>query len=299
MILALDDLRSHATDAASGLAADEDEEAALAELHLLIKLLKEAIRAGALAPEPLAPGAGASSAGTPMTWAEGSAVAGELLPSDLVTQIVEFLRSLIKTLTWPVPVVEAGREGAWKTDREFGRQILAGQNPVGIVAITSKDDISALEAKGSTLFKAVRDDYGGQLEGKSLEELAAAPGQPRLFYVDYAPDALLPYLARVRDAYQDRALHAGRVLLHLSDAGDLLPVVIELKSDPDELFIAYTPKSGEALWLLAKTVFSSLGACVDLTILNAGVPGQILDDGSARARRGVICLAKPKASLPR
>lgn len=84
-----------------------------------------------------------------------------------------------------------------------------------------------------------------------------------------------------------------------SDAGDLLPVVIELKSDPDELFIAYTPKSGEALWLLAKTVFSSLGACVDLTILNAGVPGQILDDGSARARRGVICLAKPKASLPR
>jgi hypothetical protein len=33
--------------------------------------------------------------------------------------------------------------------------------------------------------------------------------------VDYAPDALLPYLARVRDTYQDRALHAGRVLLHL------------------------------------------------------------------------------------
>jgi hypothetical protein len=112
--------------AASGLAADEDEEAALAELDLLIKLLKEAIRAGALAPEPLAPGAGASSAGTPMTWAEGSAVAGELLPSDLVTQIVEFLRSLIKTLTWPVPVVEAGREGAWKTDREFGRQVRGG-----------------------------------------------------------------------------------------------------------------------------------------------------------------------------
>jgi hypothetical protein len=36
---------------------------------------------------------------------------------------------------------------------------------VGIVAITSKDDISALEAKGSTLFKAVRDDYGGALPG--------------------------------------------------------------------------------------------------------------------------------------
>ncbi|KIZ05623.1 hypothetical protein MNEG_2334 [Monoraphidium neglectum] len=172
------------------------------------------------------------------------------------------------------------------------QDILAGQNPVGIVAITSKDDISALEAKGSALFQAVRDEYGAravmgdfcrkvlklaafrlvairdctisageggrQLEGKSLEELTTGPGQPRLFYVDYAPDALLPYLARVRDTYQDRALHAGRVLLHLSDAGDLLPVAIELKSDPDELFIAYTPKSGEALWLLAKTVFSSI-----------------------------------------
>jgi hypothetical protein len=32
---------------------------------------------------------------------------------------------------------------------------------VGIVAITSKDDISALEAKGSALFQAVRDEYGG------------------------------------------------------------------------------------------------------------------------------------------
>ena len=181
-----------------------------------------------------------------------------------------FLQKLIKALRkwsvasagvqWPVPRVLVKRVDAWKDDAEFGRQLVAGQNPVAVEAATRSRLAltSFLDAPPSLLGRK-------QLGGATLEELVAAGERDpvrggRLFMVDFATPTILEYAEMVNaDEKSGKARMVGtRCLLIAGEDRVLRPVAIELvrsRNDPNPQLV--TPADGAALWLLAKMYVAS------------------------------------------
>ncbi|KXZ51371.1 hypothetical protein GPECTOR_13g860 [Gonium pectorale] len=183
------------------------------------------------------------------------------------------VKDINELLYFPVPKVLEGRPDAWYTDEEYGRQILAGFNPMVI---------SALKVLPETFGSAIRGEHiNAELQGSTLEQLvaeAAAGAKPRLFHIDYWDLSAFWDDAEKKGVKTGMVQHAGRAVFYLrkdangNDDG-LIPVAFEL-AHPDthktnkalprsagvvysRAALAHDPQT-LAVWRLAKFVFKSL-----------------------------------------
>jgi linoleate 9S-lipoxygenase len=177
------------------------------------------------------------------------------IPFELVK---EWFRGEGHAFRLPTPHVVKEDKFAWRTDEEFGREMLAGVNPMiirrlqefpptsnldpwiyGIQTSTIKEEHILNNLEGFTVLKALREN--------------------RLFIVDYH-DAIMPYLQKI-NALKGNFIYATRTLLFLKDDGTIKPVAIELSLPHSDglqkgaVSKVYTPASegvDGSIWLLAK-----------------------------------------------
>lgn len=114
-------------------------------------------------------------------------------------------------------------------DDEFGRQAIAGINPLSIERLevfppTSKLDPSIYGSPES----AIKEEHIiGHLNGMSAQQ---ALDENKLFILDYH-DIYLPFLDRI-NALDGRKAHGTRTLFFLTPMGTLKPIAIELSLPP-------------------------------------------------------------------
>ncbi|XP_013615693.1 PREDICTED: lipoxygenase 6, chloroplastic-like [Brassica oleracea var. oleracea] len=136
-------------------------------------------------------------------------------------------------LRYDTPAVIKWDRFAWLRDNEFGRQALAGVNPVNIellkeLPIRSKLDPAIYGSPESALTEELIAHevlhYGMTLE-QAFEE-------KRLFLLDYH-DMLLPFVDKINSIKEDpRKTYASRTIFFYSKAGALRPLAIELSLPP-------------------------------------------------------------------
>lgn len=150
-------------------------------------------------------------------------------------------------LKWPAPAVYDHRPDLWRDDFEFGRQAVAGQNPVTIEAV---HDLSGTAFSSSTVSPLLTG-------GSKLEDLVkigqADPRSCVLFQQNYET-LFVDYADKVSEAHKGRVLCGLRVLLYADEATRLRPVAIQLRRDasPQTQPEVYTPFDGVGIWMLAK-----------------------------------------------
>ncbi|KAK4492162.1 hypothetical protein RD792_002959 [Penstemon davidsonii] len=139
------------------------------------------------------------------------------MPKDLFKRIEHVLRE--NTVKLPLPQKIAGSEFVWMDDEEFGRQMLAGTNPTGIMCLQ-------------------------------------AMNQWRIFILEHH-DYLMPFLSRINT--RGICAYASRTLLYLRNDYTLKPLAIELSlpsSSPhneiNRVFVPASTGTEAALWQLAK-----------------------------------------------
>ncbi|XP_075506784.1 linoleate 9S-lipoxygenase 5-like [Primulina tabacum] len=175
----------------------------------------------------------------------------------------ELFRELLRSdgerfLKLPVPDVIKEDETAWRTDEEFGREMLAGVNPVVIKRLTEFPPTSKLDSAvyGDQNSKITRGDVEKNMDGLTVDEALA---NNKLFILDHH-DALIPYLRRINTTATKT--YASRTILLLKDDGTLRPLAIELSlphEDGDEHgaeSLVFTPCDEDGIqksfWQLAK-----------------------------------------------
>ncbi|KAL4580580.1 hypothetical protein LXL04_016780 [Taraxacum kok-saghyz] len=178
----------------------------------------------------------------------------------------EFLRELLRSdgeqlSKFPTPQVIQGDESAWMKDEEFGREMLAGINPVVIRRLQEFPPCSKLDPIkfGNQNSTMTVDDIKDQLEGLSVLE---AITYNKLFILDHH-DPLMPYLRGINET--NTKIYATRTILFLKKDGTLKPVAIELSlphPDGDEFGVISTVHTPAlegikgTIWLLAKAYAS-------------------------------------------
>ncbi|ERN20140.1 probable linoleate 9S-lipoxygenase 5 [Amborella trichopoda] len=156
----------------------------------------------------------------------------KLVPQELMAQIVKTIRE--NSTKFPVPqIIQEADDFGWQSDIEFGREMLAGINPMLI---------------------------------RQLEAIK----ERRLYILDHH-DTLMPFLRRI-NALGGLCIYASRTLLFLRNDAALKPVAIELSlplNDEDQgsrednlsdegwwddkrVFFPATSGTERALWQLAK-----------------------------------------------
>nr|AGN75068.1 lipoxygenase 2 [Momordica charantia] len=125
---------------------------------------------------------------------------------------------------FPLPQVIKEDRSAWRTDEEFGREILAGVNPVVIRRLQVFPPTSKLdpEVYGDQNSKITKEHIIDKLDGLTVEE---AIKRNRLFILD-PHDSLMPYLRRINTT--STKTYASRTILFLKEDGTLKPLAIEL-----------------------------------------------------------------------
>ncbi|KAJ0093190.1 hypothetical protein Patl1_25390 [Pistacia atlantica] len=127
-------------------------------------------------------------------------------------------------MKFPLPDVIKDDKSAWRSDEEFGREMLAGVNPVIISRLRGFPPASNLDPKvyGNQNSSITRDDIQGNMNGLTVDE---AIEKKKLFILDHH-DALMPYLQKINST--TTKTYASRTLLLLQDDGTLKPLAIEL-----------------------------------------------------------------------
>ncbi|CAH1444189.1 unnamed protein product [Lactuca virosa] len=157
----------------------------------------------------------------------------------------------------PIPQVIKEDKSAWTTDEEFGREMLAGVNPIKICLLkefppTSKLD---MEVYGNQDSSIKPHHIQKNLNGLQVNEALKAN---RLFILDHH-DSLMPYVRRINAT--TNKIYASRTLLLLQNDGTLKPLAIELSlphPDGDKhgaISNVYTPAENGiegSVWQLAK-----------------------------------------------
>ncbi|KAJ6775531.1 LIPOXYGENASE [Salix purpurea] len=149
---------------------------------------------------------------------------------------LEMLKEIIRTdgeglFRFPKPQVIQANNSAWRTDEEFGREMLSGVNPVIISLIAgnslpkSKLDRKLYGDQNSTI---TEEHIKDRLDGLAIDE---AIEKNRMFILDHH-DALMPYLRRINTT--TTKTYATRTLLFLKDDGTLKPIAIELSLPHEE-----------------------------------------------------------------
>ncbi|XP_073015527.1 linoleate 13S-lipoxygenase 3-1, chloroplastic-like [Primulina eburnea] len=132
-------------------------------------------------------------------------------------------------LKFDLPKIVSKDKYAWLRDDEFGRQALAGVNPINIERLQAFPPVSKLdpESYGSPE-SALKDEHiSGQLNGITIQE---ALNSNRLYIIDYH-DIYLPFLNGM-NALDGRKSYATRTVFFLTDLGTLKPIAIELSLPP-------------------------------------------------------------------
>ncbi|KAI7726004.1 hypothetical protein M8C21_020679, partial [Ambrosia artemisiifolia] len=200
------------------------------------------------------------------------------LPKQTVKKIrkhtnLELVRELLrndgeKPFTLPMPDVIKENESAWRTDEEFGREMVAGVNPVIIRLLEEFPPVSKLDPNeygdqtSSMTEEHLRPNMNGLTVKQALEE-------NKLFILDHH-DTLMPYLTRInttvskiiRNISTAPKIYATRTVLLLKDDGTLKPLAIEL-SLPDKDSEVYTPAEDGVegtIWQLAKAYAAAISA---------------------------------------
>ncbi|CAK9186383.1 unnamed protein product [Ilex paraguariensis] len=124
----------------------------------------------------------------------------------------------------PMPDVIKEDKSAWRTDEEFGREMLAGVNPVIIRRLQEFPPASKLDpAKyGNQTSTIKREHIEKNMNGLTVDE---ALENNMLFILDHH-DALMPYLQVINST--TTKTYASRTLLLLQNNGTLKPLAIEL-----------------------------------------------------------------------
>ncbi|KAK3418571.1 hypothetical protein EUGRSUZ_H04496 [Eucalyptus grandis] len=187
---------------------------------------------------------------------------GPLLESLKEHIPLEMLKELVRTdgeglLEYPMPQVIKEDKTAWRTDLEFGREMLAGVNPVVIRRLEEFPPASKLDPKiyGNQRSSLREELIQKQLNGLTVEQ---AIKMNRLFILDHH-DTIMPYLRRIN--MTATKMYATRTLLFLKDDGTLKPLAIELSMPHPEgdefgaISKVYTPADQGvegSIWQLAK-----------------------------------------------
>ncbi|KAL4289986.1 hypothetical protein GQ457_14G007280 [Hibiscus cannabinus] len=157
---------------------------------------------------------------------------GLLLKLGLQQETVEKLPKMVTKLQessgilkYETPKVVSKDKFAWLRDDEFGRQALAGVNPVNIRRLTSFPPVSKLDPEiyGSQESALKEEHIVGQLNGMTVQQ---ALDENKLFIVDFH-DIYLPFLDRI-NSLDGRKAYATRTVFFLTPTGTLKPVAIEL-----------------------------------------------------------------------
>ncbi|XP_023747615.1 probable linoleate 9S-lipoxygenase 5 isoform X2 [Lactuca sativa] len=158
---------------------------------------------------------------------------------------------------FPTPQVIKEDKSAWKTDEEFGREMLAGVNPAKIYLLKEFPPKSKLdmEVYGNQDSSIKLHHIEKNLNGLQINEALKAN---RLFILDHH-DSLMPYVRRINTT--TNKIYASRTLLLLQNDGTLKPLAIELSlphPDGDKhgaISNVYTPAENGiegSVWQLAK-----------------------------------------------
>lgn len=169
---------------------------------------------------------------------------------DEFTDLLDFLLRMNH-----VPRVIKGRPDEWRTDEEFGRQVLAGVNPMSI-QVARRELLSTTAFTDSSVDASLT---GGQPLSALLEAAeAGAYRRPVLFVIDHHA-LFVEYAKRVNNnKEQDSQMYGARCLLHLGENDVLLPVAVELTDPTQEPETrVFTPRDPPGVWLLAKAVFGA------------------------------------------
>ncbi|KAL8162695.1 hypothetical protein V2J09_014184 [Rumex salicifolius] len=174
----------------------------------------------------------------------------------------EMLKELVRTdgdgfLRLPMPDVIKEDKTAWRTDEEFGREMLAGVNPVIIRSLEEFPPVSKLDPStyGNQNSTITRELVENNMDGFTIDQ---AIKSHRLFILDHH-DALMPYLNRINST--TTKTYASRTILFLKYDGTLRPLAIELSLPHPQgykhgaISQVYTPadQGAEAsVWQLAK-----------------------------------------------
>ncbi|XP_062086587.1 probable linoleate 9S-lipoxygenase 5 [Humulus lupulus] len=208
----------------------------------------------------------------------------KVVPNDILKEL--FRLDGEKFVRFPKPDVIKDNKSAWRTDEEFGREMVAGVHPILIRRLQEFPPASKLDPKlyGDQTSKITEEHIQKNLEGL---DVVMAVNQKKLFILDHH-DSFMPYLRRINetDANEanknksflleikdsiaqrlkkkkapDRKAYATRTLLFLTNDGSLKPVAIELSlphPDGDEygaVSKVYTPAEEGVegtIWQLAK-----------------------------------------------
>ncbi|KAG8636713.1 probable linoleate 9S-lipoxygenase 5 [Manihot esculenta] len=125
---------------------------------------------------------------------------------------------------FPTPDVIKVDKSAWRTDEEFGREMLAGVNPVIISRLREFPPKSKLDPKefGNHTSTITEGQMEENMNGLTVDQ---AIKSNRLFILDHH-DALMPYLTKINST--TTKTYATRTVLLLQDDGTLKPLAIEL-----------------------------------------------------------------------
>nr|XP_043623195.1 probable linoleate 9S-lipoxygenase 5 [Erigeron canadensis] len=148
---------------------------------------------------------------------------------------LELIKELLRfdgeqPLAFPMPDVIKENNTAWRTDEEFGREMLAGVNPVVIRRLEEFPPASKLELAeyGNQMSTLTKQDLEPNMNGLTVEQ---ALDNKKLFILDHH-DALMPYLKRINTTASK--IYATRTVLLLQDDGTLKPLAIELSLPNDK-----------------------------------------------------------------
>ncbi|XP_024523783.1 linoleate 9S-lipoxygenase [Selaginella moellendorffii] len=146
-------------------------------------------------------------------------------PFTLINQLTDTDKTNNSLLKYPLPQIIQDDCESWMLDYEFGRQTIAGLNPMIIKKLESYPPVSSLDPKiFGPKATALKDEHIlDQLNGLTVQEALEAN---KLFILDYH-DAFLPYLNRI-NAQEGKKTYATRTILFLTDRGVLKPIAIEL-----------------------------------------------------------------------
>ncbi|MQL94640.1 hypothetical protein Taro_027298 [Colocasia esculenta] len=179
----------------------------------------------------------------------------DMIPLEMIKELVRSDGEQI--LKFPLPQVLQSDKDAWRTDEEFGRETVAGVNPVIISRLqefppTSKLDPNTYGDHKSTITASHIENH---LDGLTVDEALCSN---KLFILEHH-DALIPYLNRINAL--DCKIYASRTIIFLKADGTLRPVAIELSvPHPDgeqhgAVSEVYTPAEHGVManvWQLAK-----------------------------------------------
>ncbi|KAK3042134.1 hypothetical protein RJ639_001254 [Escallonia herrerae] len=125
---------------------------------------------------------------------------------------------------FPMPDILKEDKSAWRTDEEFGREMLAGVNPVCIRRLQEFPPASKLDVKeyGDQTSSITREHTEKNMNGLTIDK---AIENSKLFVLDHH-DAVMPFLGRINSTVTKT--YASRTLLLHQDDGTLKPLAIEL-----------------------------------------------------------------------